>query len=160
MKVYLPSPETDRQVEARGLRNDTNTQEERREKHLEPTGKMDTQWLEESCKHHTVVSVNFHCKAMQEAGSWQGDHARNGTETSGLLGGGHRLVKGGLFVSWGTGGKSQREVAMAAGWPCHEQNVENAGSLPQHVPQRKQMPGEGGRSRQAALARPLTPAAL
>lgn len=98
MKVYLPSPEIDRQVEARGLRNDTNTQEERREKHLEPTGKMDTQWLEESCKHHTVVSVNLHCKAMQEAGSWQGDHARNGTETSGLLGGGHRLVKGGRGV--------------------------------------------------------------
>lgn len=32
---------------------------------------------------------------------------------------------------------------MAAGWPCHAQNVENAGSLPQHVPQRKQMPGGG-----------------
>lgn len=43
----------------------------------------------------TLVSVNLHCKAMQEAGSWQGDRARNGTETSGLLGGGHRLVKGG-----------------------------------------------------------------
>lgn len=54
---------------------------------------------------------------------------------------------------------------MAAGWPCHDQNAENAGSLPQHVPQRKQMPRagvgvEGNRSRQAVLAHPLTPAAL
>lgn len=40
------------------MRNDTKTQEERREKHLEPREKMDTQWLEESSKHHAVVSVN------------------------------------------------------------------------------------------------------
>lgn len=32
---------------------------------------------------------------------------------------------------------------MAAGWPCHAQNVENASRLPQQVPQRKQMPGWG-----------------
>lgn len=32
---------------------------------------------------------------------------------------------------------------MAAGWPGHAQNVENAGCLPRHVPQRKQMPGGG-----------------
>lgn len=32
---------------------------------------------------------------------------------------------------------------MAAGWPGHAQNVENAIRLPRHVPQRKQMPGGG-----------------
>lgn len=32
---------------------------------------------------------------------------------------------------------------MAAGWPGHAQNVENASRLPRHVPQRKQMPGGG-----------------
>lgn len=49
----------------------------------------------------------------------------------------------GAASSLGRGGKSQKEVAMAAGWPGHAQNVENAGRLPRHVPQRKQMPGGG-----------------
>lgn len=61
---------------------------------------------------------------------------------------------GAVSLSWGTGGKSQREVAMAAGWPRQEQNAENAGSLPQHVPQRKQMPRawvwRGGREQEQA----------
>lgn len=41
---------------------------------------------------------------------------------------------------------------MAAGWPYHMQNVENAIRLPQHVPQRKQMPGGG--QEQAGCPRP------
>lgn len=63
--------------------------------------------------------------SQAEAGSWKGGRARNGAETSGLLGWGCRPWGG--FLSWGAGGKSQREVAMAAGWPGHAQNVENAG---------------------------------
>lgn len=113
----------------------------REEKHLEKAQGKDGYIVVEREDNSTVKCQ--HCKATQEAGSWEGDHARNGTETSGLLGGDHRLVRGRVFLSWGTSRKSQREVAMAAGWPCHEQNAENAGSLPQHVPRRKQMPGEG-----------------
>lgn len=86
-----------------------------------------------------------HCLSIQgsqaDTGSWNGSRARNETETSGLLGWGCRLWGG--FLSRGAGGKSQREVAMAAGWPGHAQNVENAIRLPRHVPQRKQMPGGG-----------------
>lgn len=41
---------------------------------------------------------------------------------------------------------------MAAGWLHHTQNVENAIRLPQHVPQRKQMPGGG--QEQAGCPRP------
>lgn len=70
-----------------------------------------------------------HCLSIQgkqaEAGKWKGGHARDRAETSGLLGWGCRPR--GSFLSWGAGGKSQREVAMAAGWPGHVQNVENAG---------------------------------
>lgn len=131
---------------------------------LRAQGKMDTQWLEERERRTTGQRPRRghkcqHCKAMQEAGCWQGGHASNGTETSGLLGGDYRLLLGGGVLSWGTGGKSQREVAMAAGCPCHDQNAENAGSLPQHVPQRKQMPraGVGGGREQEQAGCPGPP---
>lgn len=70
-----------------------------------------------------------HCLSIQgtqaEAGSWKTGHAKHEAETSGLLGQGCRPWGG--FLSGGAGGKSQREVAMAAGWPGHAQNAENAG---------------------------------
>lgn len=55
---------------------------------------------------------------MQEAKSWEEHHARNETETSGLQGWG-KQGWGRIFSSWGAGRNSGREVAMAAGWPCH-----------------------------------------
>lgn len=75
---------------------------------------------------------------------------RAGRETMPGMGPRHLASRLGLQAGRGGGGcsspgeqagHSQREVAMAAGWPCHEQNVENASGLPQHVPQRKQLPG-------------------
>ena len=70
-----------------------------------------------------------HCLSIQgtqaEARSWKAGHAKHEAETSGLLGQGCRPWGG--FLSGGAGGKSQREVAMAAGWPGHAQNAENAG---------------------------------
>lgn len=111
---------------------------------------MDTQWLEEGYKpredncREPGAEVSVHtAKPGRRLGAGKetmpGVGLRHLASWAGTTGWGGA----GGSSSWGTGGKSQREVAMAAGWPCPEQNAENAGSLPQHVPQRKQMPGEG-----------------
>lgn len=58
---------------------------------------------------------------------------------------------GGGVPSWGTGGKSQREVAMAAGWPCHDQNAENAAACPSMSPRGSKCRGRGwGREQEQA----------
>lgn len=55
----------------------------------------------------------------------------------------------------GEQGEGHREVAMAAGWPGHAQNVENASACPSMSPSGSKCL-TGGRSRQAAQQPPHT----
>lgn len=94
-----------------------------RDRHENPRERQ-TQWLKGRQKGRQAQEKG-HCLSIRGSkagtGTWKGGRARNGAEISGLLGWGCRPWGG--FLSWGAGGKSQREVAMAAGWPHHTQNV-------------------------------------